>query len=110
LRDHLCSGWTNEVTQNTHLSSIDYRINQRIGSIPKTKGSFANWDKQIEQRKSSVRAKVEHPFLVIKRFFKYTKTIYKGLAKNTHRLHILFASTNLLMRKRAGRSLHPATG
>jgi len=32
--------------------------------------------------KSSVRAKVEHPFLIIKRLFGFVKTRYKGLAKN----------------------------
>jgi transposase, IS5 family len=30
-----------------------------------------------------VRAKVEHPFRVIKRQFGYTKVRYRGLAKNT---------------------------
>jgi len=100
----------NEVTKNTNLSSIDYRISRRIGSIPKIKGSFIHWDKQIEQRKSSIRSKVEHPFLIIKRFFGYTKTIYKGLAKNTHRLQVLFASANLLMCGRAQRQLQRTTG
>jgi len=100
----------NEITDSIHLSSIDYRINQRIGSIPKTKGNVLNWDKQIEQRKSSIRSKVEHPFLIIKRFFKYAKAIYKGLAKNTRRLQTLFASANLLMCGRAQRQLLPATG
>jgi IS5 family transposase len=52
-----------------------------------------------------VRSKVEHPFLIIKRFFGFVKTVYRGLAKNTHRLHTLFASTNLLMCARSGRSL-----
>ena len=35
----------------------------------------------------------------------YSKAIYKGLPKNTHRLHVLFASANLLMCIRAGRPL-----
>jgi transposase, IS5 family len=54
--------------------------------------------------KSSVRAKVEHPLLVIKRIFGFVKTRYKGLAKNTHRLLVTCALTNLyLMRRRLWR-------
>jgi len=54
--------------------------------------------------KSSVRAKVEHPFLVIKRIFGFAKTRYKGLAKNAHRLFVTCALTNLyLMRRRLWR-------
>ena len=44
---------------------------------------------------------VEHPFLILKRDFGFTKTRYRGLAKNLNRLHIGFASVNLLMRARA---------
>ena len=39
-----------------------------------------------EHRKASVRAKVEHPFLYVKRRFGYAKVRYRGLAKNTQRL------------------------
>lgn len=51
--------------------------------------------------KSRVRAKVEHPFLVIKQIFGFTKTRYRGLEKNAHRLFVMCALTNLyLMRRR----------
>jgi IS5 family transposase len=49
----------------------------------------------------AVRAKVEHPFLIVKRDFGFTKTRYRGLAKNLNHLHVLFASANWLMRGRA---------
>ena len=58
-------------------------------------------DRQAESRKASVRAKVEHPFLIVKRDFGFTKTRYRGLAKNRHHLQMLFASANWLMRARA---------
>ena len=48
-----------------------------------------------------MRAKVEHPFLIVKRDFGFTKTRYRGIAKNLHHLHMLFASANWLMRARA---------
>ena len=94
-----------EVSSDKHLSSIDYRINRRVGSVQKVPDGFINWEKTIEHRKSSVRSKVEHPFLIVKRFFGYNKTVYKGLAKNGHRLYMLFTSANLLMCIRAGRPL-----
>ena len=56
---------------------------------------------QLEKLKASIRAKVEHPFRVIKCQFGYRKTRYKGLAKNTAQLLTLFALSNLWMvRKR----------
>ena len=56
---------------------------------------------QLEKTKASIRAKVEHPFRVIKRQFGYTKVKYRGLAKNTANLVTLFALSNLWMvRKR----------
>ena len=54
----------------------------------------------IEKIKASVRAKVEHPFRVIKRQFGHVKVRYRGLAKNTAQLHTLFALANLWMAKR----------
>jgi hypothetical protein len=51
-----------------------------------------------------MRAKVEHPFLIIKRIFRFVKTRYKGLVKNAHRLFVTCALTNLyLMRRRLWR-------
>ena len=55
---------------------------------------------KAEQLKASVRAKVEHPFRVIKQQFGYAKVRYRGLAKNTARLTMLFASSNLWMARR----------
>lgn len=52
---------------------------------------------KIEKAKASIRAKVEHPFRVIKRQFGHIKTRYKGLMKNTQQLHTLFALSNLWM-------------
>jgi IS5 family transposase len=94
-----------EIAGDEHFSSVEYRINRRVGSVQKVPEYLPNWEKQIERRKSSVRSKVEHPFLIVKRFFGYSKTVYRGLSKNTHRLHVLFASANLLMCIRAGRPL-----
>ncbi|WP_060483350.1 transposase [Pseudomonas sp. NBRC 111119] len=53
------------------------------------------------------RAKVEHPFRMIKRQFGYVKTRFCGLAKNTAQLTTLFALSNLWMVRR---QLLPAVG
>ena len=58
-------------------------------------------ERAIESRKAGVRAKVEHAFLIVKRDFGFTKTRYRGLAKNLHHLHVAFALANWLMRARA---------
>ncbi len=51
----------------------------------------------IEKSKASIRAKVEHPFHVIKNLFGYRKVRYKRLAKNEAQLFTLFALGNLVL-------------
>ena len=53
-----------------------------------------------EHRKASIRAKVEHPFRVIKRQFGLVKVRFKGLAKNTAHVVTLFALSNLWMARK----------
>ena len=94
-----------EIKGDPHNSRIEYRINKRPGKLRVADGK-ANpgqlWDKYIENRKSSVRSKVEHAFMLVKIIFGYKKTAYKGLKKNLARLQILFASANLYMCAKAG--------
>ena len=54
----------------------------------------------IEKAKASIRAKVEHPFHVIKNLFGYRKVRYKGLAKNQAQLFNLFGLANLVLSTR----------
>lgn len=56
---------------------------------------------QAEKFKASIRAKVEHPFRVLKRQFGMTKVRYRGLAKNTAQIVTLFALSNLWMARRS---------
>ncbi len=55
---------------------------------------------KIEQAKASMRAKVEHPFRVIKRQFGLSTVRFRGLAKNTAHVITLFALSNLWMARR----------
>ena len=57
------------------------------------------WQKDLalayEKLKASIRAKVEHPFHIVKNIFKHKKTRYKGIGKNDAQLNVLFALSNL---------------
>ena len=60
-------------------------------------GNLVEW---IEHTKASIRAKVEHPFHVLKNLFRHRKTRYRGLAKNTSQLFSLFGFANLVLTRR----------
>jgi transposase, IS5 family len=50
--------------------------------------------------KARVRAKVEHPFRILKRIFGFEKVRYRGLKKNHHRLCANFALVNLYLHRK----------
>ena len=54
-------------------------------------------DKETNRRKSSVRSKVEHPFLTVKRLWGFAKVRYRGLAKNANRAFAMLAMLNVSM-------------
>jgi transposase, IS5 family len=67
-------------------------------ALPKTlAGEMLEW---IEHAKASIRAKVEHPFHVVKNLFRHRKTRYRGLEKNTAQLLTLFGLANLVLARR----------
>jgi IS5 family transposase len=63
-------------------------------------GRVKELTRMLEKAKAQVRARVEHPFHIIKNLFKHRKTRYRGLAKNTAQLHSLFALANLFIARR----------
>lgn len=99
-----------EIKSDKKLSKIEYRINRRPSQVSVMSENAVNWDNYIENRKSSVRSKVEHAFRIIKVEFGYRKAVYRGIAKNLNRLNMLFASANLLMCARSGRKLMHSLG
>ncbi|MEZ5185824.1 MAG: IS5 family transposase [Candidatus Nanopelagicales bacterium] len=86
-----------EIAGDQHLSTVDFRVAARKKQLAGMPGP----DRAEQERMASVRAKVEHPFLIVKRDFGFAKTRYRGIAKNLNHLHVLFASANWLMRGRA---------
>jgi len=53
-------------------------------------------DKETNRRKSSVRSKVEHSFLTLKRLWGFAKVRYRGLAKNANRAFAMLATLNVV--------------
>ena len=75
----------------------DYRFNRQMGTFKRHYGNSISYryEKELEQRKSSVRCKVEYVFHVVKDIFHWKKAKYRGLYKNTCHAQMLFASANL---------------
>ena len=83
---------------NANGQTVKWHVAKRRKTIEKL---AEGWQKSMaqayEKLKAQVRARVEHPFHVVKNIFKYKKTRYKGLAKNDAQLNVLFALSNLYM-------------
>ena len=62
--------------------------------------ALSDVERAKNRNKSKVRAKAEHPFLVIKRLFGFAKVCYRGIAKNANRLFVACALANLFMVRR----------
>jgi len=86
----------------------DWFIAEKRGKVKATADdALRDLLEQIEHKKASVRARVEHPFRVVKRQFGHMKVRYRGLAKNGAQVITLFALANLWMVRR---SVLAATG
>lgn len=79
--------------EHHHRCDVSWYIARRPGTRKKLDAK----QQKVEKIKASIRAKVEHPFRYIKQVFGYGKVRYRGLAKNTQRLHLLAAFSNLLI-------------
>lgn len=66
-----------------------------------TQSADDRWVETVEKVKAKIRAKVEHPFRVIKQQFGFSKVRYKGLGKNTSQLYMLFALSNIWQARKA---------
>lgn len=71
-------------------------------------GPLKELTQELEKVKAQIRARVEHPFHILKNLFKYRKVRYRGLAKNTAQLQTLFALANLILARRTlAQSVYP---
>ena len=78
--------------------NLGLEVERRVAMRPGRRWKLEpeNVEALAEKVKAQVRAKVEHPFLRLKRLFGYVKVHYRGLAKNAARLALLFGLGNLL--------------
>ena len=82
-------------------STADWHIAMKRGkrkALPKD--AMGKLMERFEKLKASIRAKVEHPFHVLKNLFKHRKTRYRGLAKNEAQLFSLFGLVNLMLARK----------
>ena len=107
--EHLLHGKEEVLHGDSGFTGVEKRITRKLKySIAEKRGkqkALPEGDAQkawreLERRKAQVRAKVEHPFRVIKRQFGYVKVRFKGLAKNHGQVLTLFALSNLWMARR----------
>ena len=81
-----------------HGQQVQWRIAKRRKTVQQMAGG---WQKELaqayEKLKAKIRARVEHPFHVIKNIFKHKKTRYRGIVKNDVQLQMLFGLSNLYM-------------
>ena len=90
------------IAKRDDAGTTNWHVAMRLGkrrALDRSRTSNAIVD-EIERIKASIRAKVEHPFRVIKRQFGFVKVRYRALAKNTAQLATLFALSNLCMVRR----------
>ncbi len=88
------------VLRNDNGKKIRYKIDCRPSQAKNASARSRAQIKRREREKSSVRAKVEHVFAVVKGRFRYRKTRYRGLQKQTAKLNMLFALANLILASR----------
>ena len=100
---HLDAGYTGaEKREELKDKDVQWHIAMKPGKLkvmPKD-SALGQTMRKLEYLKASVRAKVEHVFHVVKNLFHFRKVRYKGLAKNTAQLHVLFGLANLVIAKR----------
>ena len=88
------------IVKNTAKKKIRYKINRRPSQSKNKSNRSRAQIKRREREKSSVRAKVEHVFGVVKGQFKFKKTRYRGLRKQEAKFNIVFALANLILADR----------
>lgn len=88
---------TMDLKRHCRQAGIVYLINDKASRHVSLSGKQSKRNRQT----SSVRATVEFPFRIIKHLWHHHEVRFRGLAKNTSRLFMLFALSNLYQARRA---------
>lgn len=86
--------------KNKAGKSVHYKINRRPSQSKNKSARSQAQIKRHEHEKSSVRAKVEHVFAVVKLQLRFRKTRYRGLQKQIAKMNMMFALANLILADR----------
>ena len=92
------------ILKNKNGKKIRYNINRRPSQYKKNSPRSKAQTKRREHEKSSVRAKVEHVFAVVKGELGYRRTRYRGLVKQKAKRNMMFALANLILAGRPSRA------
>jgi IS5 family transposase len=90
------SYWSEEHRWLCRQVDIRYRVNRR----GRRAHDLTAAQRRINRSRSRIRARVEHPFNVVKRLWGFTKVRYRGVAKNLAKAYAIFALANLYLVRR----------
>jgi IS5 family transposase len=97
---HADAGYTG-AEKRVKRKRIKWHIAAKRSIVKKIKrAKLKRATEKLETLKAKMRARVEHPFRVVKRQFGFMKVRFKGLAKNTAQVITLFALSNLWMARK----------
>jgi IS5 family transposase len=89
--------WSEDHRQHCQHAGIRYRVNRRP---PSQRHPLTEYQRNINRARSRHRARGEHAFHVVKRLWGFAMVRYRGLAKNTARVFVMFALANLYLVRR----------
>ena len=88
--------WSEGLREAFRRRGVRFRV-QRRGT---RKAPLTAWWQAINRTRARIRARGEHPFLVVKRLWGFAKVRYRGIAKNAARAFSMFALANLYLLRR----------
>ena len=88
--------WSEAHRQFAQQAWVRYRVNRKA----KPGKPLNGYQRELNRQRSVTRARGEHPFRVVKHLWGYTKTRYRGIAKNAARAFTMFALSNLYLLRR----------
>jgi len=93
----------------SRFSSLSWHVAAKRGKVKAlAEGRVKELTLRYERAKAQVRARVEHPFHVVKNLFRHRKARYRGLSKNIAQLQSLFALANLFLARRSLLTVTPS--
>ena len=88
--------WSEDHRLCAKHAGIRYRVNRKA----KPGKPLSEYHRAINRNRSAKRARGEHAFRVVKHLWGFTKTRYRGIAKNAARAYTMFALANLYLLRR----------